>query len=173
MPGLPDLHDHERFMRLALAEARLALEAGDIPVGAVIVHDGEPVSSGRNCIESQRNDLLHAEQVAVSRIPQFLWTHRRQCVLYTTLEPCAMCFGVAVYSAVDRIVWGASDPLCATQATIAVTPYYNRRRLVLVGGVLADECEALLAEYHRRTGIRPYLARSSPADGCGCSSPTQ
>lgn len=90
MTELPDLHAHERFMRLALDEARIALETGDIPVGAVIVHDGEVVSTGRNATESQRNDLLHAEQVAVSRIPQFLWTHRRQCTLYTTLEPCAM-----------------------------------------------------------------------------------
>lgn len=159
MAELPDLHAHERFMRLALDEARIALETGDIPVGAVIVHDGAVVSTGRNATESQRNDLLHAEQVAVSRIPQFLWTHRRRCTLYTTLEPCAMCLGVSVYSAIDRIVWGASDPLCATEATIACTPYYAKKRLILLGGVLASESQELLNEYVRRTPVRPYLHR--------------
>lgn len=163
MTELPELHAHERFMQVALDEARLALDAGDIPVGAVIVHNGEVVSTGRNATESQRNDLLHAEQVAVSRIPQFLWAHRRRCTLYTTLEPCAMCLGAAVYSAIDRIVWGASDPLCATLATIGCTPYYAKKRLILIGDVLAKDSQELLNEYHRRTPIRPYLYR--PAYG--------
>ncbi|MFO1313782.1 MAG: nucleoside deaminase [Burkholderiales bacterium] len=153
-------HSHERFMLEALMEARAALHAGDIPVGAVIVHDGNVISSGRNRIDSARNDLLHAELSAISKVPEFLWSHRRQCIVYTTLEPCSMCLGTIVYSAIDRIVWGASDPLCATHATIECTPYYNRRRLQLVGGVLEPECQALLNEYVRRDPRRPYLRKS-------------
>jgi len=150
-------------MRLALAEAVQALVAGDIPVGAVVVFDGEVVSRGRNATETLRSDLAHAEHDAVSRIPEFLWTHRRQCTVYTTLEPCAMCLGSIVYSSVDRVIYGAGDPLCATDATIRCTPYYNRRRLVLIGGVLEAECQALLNAYHERNPIRPYLYK--PAAG--------
>lgn len=153
-------YGHERFMRTALEEARAALEAGDIPVGAVIVHETEIVARGRNAIESLRDDLHHAEHHAISQIPEFLWRHRRACTLYSTLEPCAMCVGTAVYSAIDRLVWGASDPLCHTDAMIACVPYYNRRRLVMLGGVLKDECEALLDEYVRRNPRRPYLSKA-------------
>ncbi len=156
---LADHHDHARFMHEALLEARIALDAGDIPVGAVIVHNGEIVARGRNATDSQRNDLLHAEHVAVASIPTFLWEHRRQCIVYTTLEPCAMCLGAMLYSAIDRVVWGASDPLCATHDTVACTPYYRQRGLVLCGGVLEAESQALLNAYHERNPIRPYLAK--------------
>jgi tRNA(adenine34) deaminase len=157
MPAQHEHYAHERFMRAALEEARLALAAGDIPVGAVVVHDGEVVGRGRNAVESQRNDLLHAEHTAIAQIPQFLWRHRRECTVYTTLEPCAMCLGAIVYSAIDRIVWGASDPLAATHTAIEATPYYGRRKLVLLGGVLEAECQMLLNEYVRRIGRRGYL----------------
>lgn len=138
----------------------MALDAGDIPVGAVVVHGGEIVSTGRNGVESGRNDLLHAEHVAVARIPQLLWSRRRACTVYTTMEPCAMCLGAIVYSAIDRIVWGASDPLAATHASVNATPYYNRRKLVLLGGVLEADCQALLNEYVRRSARRRYLFKA-------------
>lgn len=153
-------YEHERFMRIALEEARAALAAGDIPVGAVIVHGDEVVARGRNAIESRRDDLHHAEHHAISQVPEFLWLHRRRCTLYSTLEPCAMCVGAAVYSAIDRLVWGASDPLCHTDAMIASVPYYNGRKLVTLRGVLEDECQALLEEYVRRNPRRPYLSKS-------------
>ncbi|HET7260485.1 MAG TPA: nucleoside deaminase [Casimicrobiaceae bacterium] len=159
-PDVAEHYSHERFMCAALEEARLALEAGDIPVGAVVVHDGEIVSTGRNAVESERNDLLHAEHTAVARIPQFLWRRRRECTVYTTMEPCAMCLGAIVYSAIDRIVWGASDPLAATHAAVEATPYYGRRTLVLLGGVLEAECQALLNEYVRRNARRGYLFKA-------------
>lgn len=150
---------HDRFMRIALEEARAALDAGDIPVGAVIVHGTDVIARGRNAIESREDDLHHAEHHAISRAPQFLWRHRRQCTLYSTLEPCALCLGAAVYSAIDRLVWGAGDPLCATARMMEVVPYYGRKRLVLLGGVLQDECQALLDEYVRRNPRRPYLSQ--------------
>lgn len=152
-------HSHERFMRMALQDARIALEAGDVPVGAVLVHNGEIVSIGLNQIESRRNDMLHAENTALWKAAPFLWEHRRECVLYSTLEPCALCFGAAAYSSVDRFVWGASDPLCATHAMTECVPYYKRKRFVLLGGVLEQECQELLNEYVRRSPIRPYLAK--------------
>lgn len=157
---MEERYSHERFMRAALEEARLALDEGNIPVGAVVVHDGEVVSTGRNAVESRRNDLLHAEHSAVARIPGFLWSHRRQCTIYATMEPCAMCLGAIVYSAIDRIIWGASDRLCATHAAVAATPYYGQRRLVLLGGVLEAECQALLNEYVLRTPGRDYLFKA-------------
>ncbi|HEX8738510.1 MAG TPA: nucleoside deaminase [Casimicrobiaceae bacterium] len=154
---LEEHHSHERFMRAALAEARIALDEGNIPVGAVVVHDGEIVSTGRNAVDSMHNDLFHAEHVAVARIPHLLWDRRHRCTVYTTMEPCAMCLGVIVYSAIDRIVWGASDSLSATHATVEVTPYYRMRKLVFLGGVLEAECQALLNAYVERHRARPYL----------------
>lgn len=154
-------------MRAALAEARIALDEGNIPVGAVVVHDGEIVSAGRNAVDSTRNDRLHAEHVAVARIPQLLWDRRRRCTVYTTMEPCAMCLGVIVYSAIDRIVWGASDPLAATHATVEVIPYYRMRKLILLGGVLDDECQALLNAYVERHPARSYLSRQRAGGTAG------
>lgn len=155
-----DDYEHERFMRIALEEAQAALEAGDIPVGAVIVHGTDVVARGRNAIESREDDLHHAEHHAISQIPNFLWRHRRQCTLYSTLEPCALCVGAAVYSAIDRLVWGAPDPLCGTARMIESVPYYRKKRLVTFGGVLGEECQALLEEYVRRDPRRPYLSNS-------------
>lgn len=154
---LEEHHSHERFMRAALAEARIALDEGNVPVGAVVVHDGEIISTGRNAVESMRNDLLHAEHKAVARIPHLLWDRRRRCTVYTTMEPCAMCLGVIVYSAIDRIVWRGSDPLAATHAAVEATPYYRMRKLVLLGGVLENECQALFNAYVERHRARPYL----------------
>lgn len=148
---------HERFMALALNEARIALEEGNVPIGAVVVLGDEVVASARNLIETAEDDTLHAEAAAIRRIPQVLWRNRRRCTVYTTMEPCAMCLGTIIYSSVDRIVWGASDPLCATHATIECTPYYRKKRLVLLGGVLERECQELLNEYVRRSPKRPYL----------------
>lgn len=165
-----DDYEHERFMRVALEEARVALEAGDIPVGAVIVHGTDVVARGRNAIESLKDDLHHAEHHAISQVPAFLWRHRRQCTLYSTLEPCALCVGAAVYSAIDRLIWGAADPLCGTQRMIDSVPYYSKRRLVMFGGVLREECQALLEEYVRRDPRRPYLS-SSPARPSSTSHP--
>src|SRR5574340_1420597 len=127
---LEELHAHERFMRVALGAARIALDGGNIPVGAVVVHNGEIVSTGRNAVESGSNDLLHAEHTAVARIPQLLWSRRRACTIYTTMEPCAMCLGTIVYSAIDRIVWGASDRLAATHAAVEAIPYRSEERRV-------------------------------------------
>ena len=133
----------------------------------MVVRDGEIVSTGRNAVDSMRDDLLHAEHAAVARIPHLLWDRRRRCTVYTTMEPCAMCLGVIVYSAIDRIVWGASEPLAATHAALEATPYYRMRKLVLAGGVLEAECQALLDAYVERHPERPYLFKQCAGGAAG------
>lgn len=152
-------------MQEALVLARESLARRDAAIGAVIVHDGEIVARGCNAVDSQCNDSLHAEFAAIQSIPAFLYAHKRRCTIYTTLEPCAMCLGAIVYSGIDRIVYGASDPLCATHPTLAATPYYAQKRLVIVPGVLERDCQLALNEYVALRPNRPYLFKPLAAGG--------
>lgn len=133
---LADLHAHERSILAAL-------EAGDNPVGAVIVRDGEIVSSGAQSdgIRGQRPSARRARRcVADTAVSLDASGVNARCI---RARACAMCLGAAVCSAIDRIVWAAADPLCGTQATVACTPYYSRKTLVLLGGVLAVQSPEL------------------------------
>jgi tRNA(adenine34) deaminase len=142
----------ERLMRLALAEARAAGAAGEVPVGAILVRDGAVVASGRNTMRAQGDPLRHAEVVCLDAAMEAGLRGAdafEGCTLYVTLEPCAMCCGALVLARVPRLVFGAWDPkngMAGSLHDLLRHPRLNHRAEV-VGGVLAEECGALLSEF--------------------------
>jgi tRNA(Arg) A34 adenosine deaminase TadA len=100
--GPRDAMDHAMHMRRALQQAALAMEAGDLPIGAVVVHKSTVVAVGRNAVDSQRNDTHHAELVAIRASPKFLFEHKHECTIYTTLESCMMCMGAIINVGISR-----------------------------------------------------------------------
>ena len=139
-------------MRAALAEAARALEHDDVPVGALVVHDGEVVGAGHNERERRQDPTAHAEMLALRRAARHLGAWRLlDTVLYVTLEPCAQCAGAIVLGRVPRVVYGTVDPKAG--AAGSVLDILGERRLnhrpAVEGGVLAAECSALLVEFFR------------------------
>jgi len=137
-------------MRLALREAVRATEHDDIPVGAVVVHDGEVIGTGRNERELRADPTAHAEMIALRAAAQALGSWRvLEAVLYVTLEPCAMCAGAIVLARVPRVVFGATDPKAGASGSVfdvLAEPRLNHRPQVQ-SGLLAQECGDLLREF--------------------------
>jgi tRNA(adenine34) deaminase len=147
-----DEFEDERWMRVALAEAALALEHGDVPVGAVVVHAGEAIGVGHNERELRQDPTAHAELIAVRAAARRLGVWRLlDTVLYVTLEPCPQCAGAIVLARVPRVVYGTRDPKAGAAGSvldILGEPRLNHRPAVR-GGVLADDCSALLVDFFR------------------------
>jgi tRNA(adenine34) deaminase len=140
----------EYFMRVALREAHRALEHADVPIGAVVVRDGEVIAAAHNEREVRADPTAHAELLALREAARALGGWRvLDTVLYVTLEPCAMCAGAIVLARVPRVVYGASDPKAG--AAGSVLDVLGERRLnhrpEVAGGLLAQECGALLSEF--------------------------
>ena len=138
-------------MRAALAEARTALEHGDVPIGAVVVApDGEVVGRGHNERELRHDPTAHAEVLALREASLALGSWRLTgCSLVVTLEPCTMCAGAVVLARVDRLVFGAADPKAGAVGSlwdVVRDPRLNHRPAVL-GGVLGEECGAMLRAF--------------------------
>jgi tRNA(adenine34) deaminase len=143
----------ETFMQQALAQARLAAEAGEVPVGAVVVRRGEVIAAGRNAPVDGHDPTAHAEIVALRAAAQALGNYRLDdCELFVTLEPCAMCSGAMLHARLQRVVFGAADP--KTGAAGSVVNLFDQPKLNhqtrLQGGVLAQECGELLQAFFRR-----------------------
>ncbi len=140
----------EHWMAIALDEARLALAHGDVPVGAVVVFQGEVVGAGHNERERRQDPTAHAETLALQRAARRRGSWRQlDTVLYVTLEPCAMCAGAIVLARVPRVVYGASDPKAGAAGSVLdvlAEPRLNHRPVV-DGGVLAAQCAALLSDF--------------------------
>jgi tRNA(adenine34) deaminase len=142
----------EWFMRLALREAERAVEHDDVPIGAVVVHDGEVIGSGHNERELREDPTAHAEVLALREAAAHLGSWRvLDSVLYVTLEPCAMCAGAIVLARVPRVVYGTVDPKAGAAGSIMDLldhPRLNHRPAV-AGGLLAEEAAQLLVEFFR------------------------
>jgi len=140
----------EEWMRRALAQAREAVGHGDVPIGAVVVHDGRVIGSGHNERERLQDPTAHAEVLALREAAAAIGSWRvLDSTLYVTLEPCAMCAGAIVLSRIPRVVYGTSDPKAGAAGSVMdVTgdPRLNHRPQV-VGGVLAGECGDLLRAF--------------------------
>jgi tRNA(adenine34) deaminase len=138
------------FMRLALREAERALEHEDVPIGAVLVHDGEVVAGAHNERELRQDPTAHAEVIALREASRAMGSWRLlDCVLYVTLEPCAMCAGAIVLARVPRVVFGATDPkagACGSVLDVLGEPRLNHRPVV-AGGLLAPECGELITSF--------------------------
>jgi tRNA(adenine34) deaminase len=137
-------------MRLALREAERALEHDDVPVGAVVVKEGELIGAGHNERELRGDPTAHAETLALRQASQTLGTWRvLDAVLYVTLEPCAMCAGAIVLSRIPRVVFAASDPKAGAAGSVLNVldvPQFNHRP-ECQGGLLADEAGDMLRAF--------------------------
>ncbi|MEN1681167.1 MAG: tRNA adenosine(34) deaminase TadA [Planctomycetota bacterium] len=147
-PGLAESDRHA--MRQALAEAEQAAAAGEVPVGAVIVHAGAVVAAAHNQREMLRDPTAHAEMIAITQASESLGRWRLEgCTLYVTLEPCPMCAGAIVQARIPRVVYGATDPKAGAAESlyeVLTDPRLNHRCEVTVG-VMADECGAILKRF--------------------------
>jgi tRNA(adenine34) deaminase len=150
----------EKFMEEALRLAGRAVEAGEVPVGAVIVKDGRILGRAHNQVETLRDATAHAEMIAITQAAEALENWRLEgAEIFVTLEPCAMCAGALVLSRVARIVYGADDPIagaCGSTFNIVDEKRLNHR-IPVVKGVLAERCGTLLRDFFRdrRKGRRP------------------
>ena len=143
--------EHEDYMREALSLAREAAQEGEVPVGCVMVKYGEIIGRGRNRREELQRTSSHAEMEAIAQANERLRSWRLDgCTLYVTLEPCPMCAGAIVNARIPRVFYGARDE--AMGACGGVLNLFMERfpfRPALVGGILKDECRAVLADFFR------------------------
>jgi tRNA(adenine34) deaminase len=140
----------EYFMRLAIREAQRALEHDDVPIGAVVVHDGEVIAAARNERELRQDPTAHAELLALREAAAQLGSWRvLDTVLYVTLEPCAMCAGAIVLARVPRVVFGAWDPKAGAAGSVldVLADARLNHRPEVAGGLLAEDCGALLSSF--------------------------
>ena len=146
------MNEHEKYMALAIKEARKAARAGETPIGAVIVKDGEVVGRGHNRVESGKDPTLHAEMIAIKRAAAKLGVWRLiGCVMYVTVEPCSMCAGAAVLARLDAVFAGAENEkagACGSVKDILASESLNHR-VDYTAGLLGSECAALLSDFFR------------------------
>jgi len=144
--------DDERYMRLALRQAEQAAAAGEVPVGAVIVHEGRVIGKAWNQTETLKDPTAHAEIIALTQAAAARGDWRLNgATLYVTKEPCVMCAGACVLARLDRVVWGMSDPLrggAVSQFNVFGHPNLNHR-IPHTAGVLEAECADLIKGFFR------------------------
>lgn len=135
----------EKFMRLALNEARKAFEEQEVPVGAVVVADGAVVGRGHNLVETLSDPTAHAEMQALTAAASTLGgKYLQQCTLYVTVEPCIMCAGAISWAQIGRVVWGADDP---KKGFRRYSEEVLHPKTVVEGGVLGAECAELMDSF--------------------------
>ena len=144
---------HQDWMQIALREAQMAFEQGEVPIGAVIVHDGQMIASAHNEREQNNDPTAHAEILVIQRAAKVLGSWRlTDATLYVTLEPCPMCAGAIMQSRLKQLVYGAMDIKGgATGSVMNVLDYtlWNHR-VDVVAGVLEDECKDILKLFFKR-----------------------
>jgi tRNA(adenine34) deaminase len=139
--------DLEKFMREALLEAETAGQAGELPIGAVLVIDGEIVSRGRACQQSTKSQISHAELNTLLCGGERLWTDYKRAILFTTVEPCPMCLGAAVMADVPHIIFAKHDQVIHSKLSVETNPYIRRHIKSYCGGILEKESTQILAQY--------------------------
>ncbi|MFN3466481.1 MAG: tRNA adenosine(34) deaminase TadA [Candidatus Brocadiales bacterium] len=146
------MDNHKHYMRLALKEAEKALEEDEVPVGAVIVHDGHVIARAHNQREKLKDPTAHAEMIAITQAASYLENWRLEGVtLYVTKEPCIMCAGAIVQARLTNLVFGAADEkggACGSVVNLVEEPRFNHR-VKVTGGILAEESAVLLREFFR------------------------
>ena len=145
--------DDVTCMELALAEARMAAEAGEVPVGALVINNGEIVGRAGNRNLRDHDPTAHAEILALRQAAQHLGNHRLTgCTLYATIEPCAMCAGAVIHARIARLVYGAKDPKAGAAGSILDVINHPRlnHKMEVVSGVLGERCSEILQDFFRR-----------------------
>ena len=144
----------EKYMKRALELAKLAFDEGEVPVGAVVVKKttGEIVGEGRNRREGAKNALAHAEIIAIDQACRTLGGWRLpECAIYVTLEPCPMCCGAIINSRIDNVIFGAYDTKSGSAVSVQkMFEYPYNYRPEVTGGVMEDECAAILSDFFRQ-----------------------
>ncbi|SFD72102.1 tRNA-adenosine deaminase [Lentibacillus persicus] len=141
------------YMQAAIDQAKKAESLNEVPIGAVVVYQDEIIASGYNLRESSQTTLSHAELIAIEKANQKIGSWRLEdCTLYVTLEPCPMCAGAIVQSRIERVVFGAPDPKAGCAGTLMNLLQDDRfnHQVDVAGGVLEDECSALLTDFFRK-----------------------
>ena len=142
----------ENYLQLALDQARQAAEAGEVPVGAIIVYGGEVIGAGQNRVLRTLDPTAHAEIVALRAAAQHLNNYRLTgCQLYTTLEPCSMCAGALIHARIARLVYATADPKAGAAGSVLAVinhPQLNHQ-MEVTAGTLADECGEFLRNFFR------------------------
>ena len=142
--------EDEHFMRLAITQAEIAQENGDVPIGAVVVREDQIIGKAYNQREQLQDPTAHAEIIALTQAAAALenW-HLNGCIMYVTLEPCPMCAGALVLARIDRLVYGCDDPktgACGSLYNIVQDERLNHQ-IEITSGVLANECSELLQQF--------------------------
>ncbi len=144
---------HEYYMHLAMQQAQAAMNEDEVPVGAVIVAQGQVIAEGRNQREQLRDPTAHAEMIAITQAAAALGSWRLEgCTLYVTLEPCPMCAGAIVQARIPTVVFGAFDPKAGAAGSLydLLTDTRLNHRCEVVAGFQAEPCGQLLSEFFRR-----------------------
>jgi tRNA(adenine34) deaminase len=148
--------DETQFMREALIEAQAAAGSGEVPISAVIVHDGEIIARGQNRVLRDLDPTAHAEIVAMRAAAHVLKNYRlTDCELYVTLEPCAMCAGAMIHARLGRLIYAASDPKAGAAGSVLEVlnhPKLNHQ-MAVESGMLADEAAELLREFFQQRRV--------------------
>ena len=141
---------HERFMKAALAEAKRAGETGEVPIGAVLVLDGQVISAGHNLKETRQDPTAHAEIIAIREAASKLYSWRLENAdLYVTIEPCPMCMGAIIQARIRRVIFGAFDPKAGAAGSVIDLSMCKplNHQVELIDGVLEDECRQLMQDF--------------------------
>ena len=145
MSGLSDIQRDEKFMCMAIDEAKKALKQEEVPIGAVVVHGDRVIGRGHNLVETLCDATAHAEMQSITAAASMLGgKYLKGCTLYVTVEPCIMCAGALAWSQIDRIVYGAADP---KRGYTTVQGRILHPKTEVVSGVLQEECERLMSDF--------------------------
>jgi tRNA(adenine34) deaminase len=148
--GFFSAESHQYYMNLALKEAEKAYDDKEVPVGAVIIHEGSVIGKGYNQVETLKDPTAHAEILAITAAASYLnskWLHDAE--LYVTKEPCAMCAGAIIHARIKNLIFGASDTkagACGTALNVIHDPHLNHR-IQVISGVEESQCSSLLTSF--------------------------
>lgn len=147
------MKDELEFMREAIAQARAAVAAGEVPIGAVVVHRGEIIGRGQNRVLRDNDPTAHAEIVALRAAAQVLNNYRlNECELYVTLEPCAMCAGAMIHARLARLIFAARDPKAGAAGSVLEVVNHPKlnHQIPVESGLLGDDAGSLLREFFKQ-----------------------
>ena len=146
------MSEDEKWMQLAILEANIAKDKGEVPVGSILVQNNQIISKAHNCPISKNDPTAHAEIEVLRKAGEKLNNYRLpQTTLYVTLEPCAMCLGAMIHARIERVVFGASDPksgVCGSTINLSSESIFNHQ-ISLSGGVLEHDCKNILQSFFK------------------------
>ena len=144
--------EDEKWMQLAILEANIAKDKGEVPVGSIIIQNNQIIAKAHNCPISKNDPTAHAEIEVLRKAGEILHNYRfPKTTLYVTLEPCAMCLGAMIHARIERVVFGASDPksgVCGSTIDLSMESIFNHQ-ISVSGGVLEHECKNILQSFFK------------------------